>query len=52
MARDTEAEIHIVPYLKQQLAEQYRFDREAYTDAMDPFIRPLVELTLNQTRSG
>ena len=30
--------------LKRQLAEQYRFDREAYTDAKEPFIRRIVAL--------
>ena len=29
--------------LKRQLAERYRFDREAYTDAKAPFIRRTVE---------
>jgi GrpB-like predicted nucleotidyltransferase (UPF0157 family) len=32
--------------LKRQFAEQYRFDREAYTDAKEPFVRRIVELAL------
>jgi len=36
--------------LKRQLAEQYRFDREAYTDAKEPFIRRTVELALASPR--
>jgi GrpB-like predicted nucleotidyltransferase (UPF0157 family) len=34
--------------LKRQLAAQYRFDREAYTDAKAPFIRRTVELALDR----
>jgi GrpB-like predicted nucleotidyltransferase (UPF0157 family) len=30
--------------LKRQLASQHRFDREAYTDAKEPFIRRIIEL--------
>jgi GrpB-like predicted nucleotidyltransferase (UPF0157 family) len=29
--------------LKQRLARQYRFEREAYTDAKEPFIRKALE---------
>ena len=33
--------------VKRQLARQYRFDREAYTDAKAPFIRQSLERALN-----
>jgi GrpB-like predicted nucleotidyltransferase (UPF0157 family) len=33
--------------LKRQLADQHRFDREAYTDAKEPFIRRTVERALS-----
>ena len=36
--------------LKRQLAERYRFDREAYTDAKEPFIRRTVALALRPAR--
>ena len=36
--------------LKRQLAERYRFDREAYTDAKEPFIRRTVALALRPPR--
>jgi GrpB-like predicted nucleotidyltransferase (UPF0157 family) len=32
--------------LKRRLAEQYQFDREAYSDAKGPFIRHVVDLAL------
>jgi len=35
--------------LKRKLAEQYRFDREAYTDAKQPFIEWIVTLALTLT---
>ncbi len=34
--------------LKQRLAEQYRFDREAYTEAKTPFVERIVKLALNE----
>lgn len=34
--------------LKRELAERYRFDREAYTDAKEPFIRRIVDLALER----
>jgi len=34
--------------LKQRLAQQYRFDREAYTEAKFPFIERIVNLALEQ----
>lgn len=36
--------------LKEQLAEQYRFDRESYTDAKAPFVRSIVEQALADTK--
>ena len=33
--------------LKRQLADRYRFDREAYTDAKEPFIRRTLALALD-----
>jgi GrpB-like predicted nucleotidyltransferase (UPF0157 family) len=33
--------------LKHRLAEQYRFDREAYTEAKSPFIERIVKLALS-----
>ncbi len=35
--------------LKLKLAEQYEFDREAYTDAKTPFVNRIVELALQRT---
>ena len=38
--------------LKRQLAAQYRFDREAYTDAKAPFIRRIVERALGDSSTA
>jgi GrpB-like predicted nucleotidyltransferase (UPF0157 family) len=32
--------------LKRDLARRYRYDRETYTDAKEPFVRKIVELAL------
>lgn len=32
--------------LKQRLAREFQFDREAYTDAKEPFVRHVIELAL------
>ena len=34
--------------LKQRLAQEFRFDREAYTHAKAPFIGRIISLALNQ----
>lgn len=34
--------------LKQRLAKQYRFDREAYTEAKGPFVTRITELALRE----
>lgn len=34
--------------LKQRLAKQYRFDREAYTEAKAPFVTRIPELALRE----
>ena len=35
--------------LKQRLAREHEFDRDAYTDAKEPFVRRIVEDTLGPT---
>jgi GrpB-like predicted nucleotidyltransferase (UPF0157 family) len=36
--------------LKRQLAERFRFDREAYTDAKEPFVKQIVGFALASER--
>ena len=36
--------------LKRDLASRYRFDRESYTDAKEPFVRRIVESARAQLR--
>jgi GrpB-like predicted nucleotidyltransferase (UPF0157 family) len=36
--------------LKQGLAERYRLDREAYTDAKEPFVRRVLQLSLGNAQ--
>jgi hypothetical protein len=44
-----EAPVEIVPYdedLKRRLAQEFRFDREAYTQAKGPFVTRITGLAL------
>jgi GrpB-like predicted nucleotidyltransferase (UPF0157 family) len=47
--RDNPAKAAEYAELKRQLAEEHEFDREAYTDAKEPFVRDVLKMALNET---